>query len=45
MASAAVGISCTGPLGEKQGYLPYPIAVPLNLHLLPLGHFGLIGAL
>jgi hypothetical protein len=24
LASVAVGISCTGPLGEKQGYLPYP---------------------
>jgi hypothetical protein len=30
MASVAVGISCTGPLGGKQGYLPYSIAVSLN---------------
>jgi hypothetical protein len=24
MAAVAVGIGCTGPLGEKQSYLPYP---------------------
>ncbi len=24
LASVAVGISCVGPLGEKQGFLSYP---------------------
>jgi hypothetical protein len=30
LASVAVGISCVGPLGGKQGFIVYPIAVPLN---------------
>ncbi len=32
MASVAVGISYMEPLGEKQGYLPYPIG--LSQHAL-----------
>ncbi len=41
MASVAVGISCMGPLGVKQGHIGPILAVPLNLHLTPLGHCGL----
>ncbi len=40
MASVAVGISCTGPLGGKQGLWPYPTA-PSQVstqHLYSLGH-------
>jgi hypothetical protein len=41
MASVAVGISCMGPLGVEQGHIGPILAVPLNLHLTPLGHCGL----
>ncbi len=41
MASVAVGMNCMGPLGVKQGHFGPILAVPLNLHLLPLGHCGL----
>jgi hypothetical protein len=43
-ASVAVGISCTGPLGGKQGYLPCPIG-PSQPALASLGHRGVIRAL
>jgi hypothetical protein len=44
MASVAVGISRTGPLGGKQGYLPYPSGHSQPA-LASLGHLGVIRAL
>ncbi len=39
IASVAVGTSCMGPLGGKQGFYPYPSPVPLNsAPLFPRGH-------
>jgi hypothetical protein len=38
MTYVAVGISCTGPLGEKQGYLPYPSGCSRHSTSLSLGH-------
>jgi hypothetical protein len=44
MASVAAGISCTGTLGGKQGFLPYPSG-PSQPVLASLGHFGIIRVL
>ncbi len=45
MASVAVGISCMGLLGEKQGYVPYPtgpsqqaLAFPRSLRIYRLNN-------
>jgi hypothetical protein len=35
--------NCAGPLGEKQGYLPYPSGP--SPHSTSLGHFSKMGAL
>jgi hypothetical protein len=45
MASVAVGISCMGPLGEKQGYLPYSSGLSQQALAFPIGHFEFMGSL
>jgi hypothetical protein len=43
LASVTVRISCVGPLGEKQGFLPYPSGPSQHSHSLitpppPINH-------
>jgi hypothetical protein len=38
MASVAVGIRCMGPLGGKQGFLPYPSGPSQHSIAYSLGH-------
>jgi hypothetical protein len=38
MASVAVGIRCMGPLGGKQGFLPYPSGPSQYSIAYSLGH-------
>jgi hypothetical protein len=45
LASVAVGISCTGPLGGKQGFQPYPSGPSQHRYQSSLGHLCKMGAL